>query len=113
MRRFWCIFKIINKVHDTPSYHYLNFFFFLNHFLKCISPIKMNSLYESELILPDVTAVCILESFQNPQTLVMAERVLKDLGKNKAKQAYQVNMSSRVHGKSSNIKIDTTLVNPL
>ncbi|KAK2158456.1 hypothetical protein LSH36_170g04057 [Paralvinella palmiformis] len=37
--------------------------------------------------LEDVTAVCILESFQNHQSLYMADRVLKDIGKAKAKEA--------------------------
>ncbi|XP_013405522.1 mitochondrial import receptor subunit TOM70 [Lingula anatina] len=39
--------------------------------------------------LEDVTAVCILEGFQNQQSLMMADRVLKDLGKSKAKEAYK------------------------
>ena len=38
----------------------------------------------------DVTAVCILESFENQQSLLMADRVLKELGKSKAKEAYKV-----------------------
>ncbi|KAL5022635.1 hypothetical protein ScPMuIL_001790 [Solemya velum] len=38
--------------------------------------------------LEDVTALCILEGFQNPQTLLMADRVLKDLGKKKAHEAF-------------------------
>ena len=38
----------------------------------------------------DVTAVCILESFQNHQSLYMADRVLKDIGKAKAKEALMV-----------------------
>ena len=38
----------------------------------------------------DVTAVCILESFENQQSLLMADRVLKELGKTKAKDAYKV-----------------------
>ncbi|KAL3886826.1 hypothetical protein ACJMK2_026791 [Sinanodonta woodiana] len=39
--------------------------------------------------LEDVTAVCILEGFQNHMTLQMADRVLKDLGKRKAQEAFQ------------------------
>ncbi|KAK3601164.1 hypothetical protein CHS0354_019163 [Potamilus streckersoni] len=39
--------------------------------------------------LEDVTAVCILEGFQNQMTLQMADRVLKDLGKKKAQEAFQ------------------------
>ncbi|CAH1796180.1 unnamed protein product, partial [Owenia fusiformis] len=38
--------------------------------------------------LEDCTAVCILESFQNQTSLVMADRVLKQLGRVKAKEAY-------------------------
>ena len=38
----------------------------------------------------DVTAVCILEGFQNGVTLQSADRVLKELGKSKAKEALQV-----------------------
>ncbi|XP_037072645.1 mitochondrial import receptor subunit TOM70-like [Pollicipes pollicipes] len=37
--------------------------------------------------LRDVTAVCILEGFQNQQSLMMADRVLKELGKQHAQQA--------------------------
>jgi len=37
--------------------------------------------------LEDITAVCILESFANPTSLTMAERVLKRLGKEKAAEA--------------------------
>lgn len=33
-----------------------------------------------EPCLEDITAVCILEAFQNPSSLQMADRVLKDLG---------------------------------
>ena len=39
---------------------------------------------------PDVTAVCILESFQNQQSMLLADKVLKSLGKEKAKDKYKV-----------------------
>ncbi|KAI0231228.1 Mitochondrial import receptor subunit TOM70 [Lamellibrachia satsuma] len=39
--------------------------------------------------LEDVTAVCILEGFQNQQSLLMADRVLRELGKAKADAAYK------------------------
>ncbi|XP_061165512.1 mitochondrial import receptor subunit TOM70-like [Saccostrea echinata] len=39
--------------------------------------------------LEDVTAVCILEGFQNPQSLMTADRVLKTLGQTKAKEAFK------------------------
>lgn len=39
--------------------------------------------------LEDVTAVCILEGFQNPQSLVTADRVLKSLGQTKAKEEFK------------------------
>ena len=42
----------------------------------------------------DVTAVCILESFENQQSLLMADRVLKELGKTKARDAYKVRARS-------------------
>jgi len=42
------------------------------------------------LMLSDITAVCILENFANQQSLVMADRVLKDLGRSRAKERYQV-----------------------
>jgi len=42
------------------------------------------------LMLSDITAVCILENFANHQSLIMADRVLKDLGRARAKERYQV-----------------------
>jgi len=39
---------------------------------------------------PDVTAVCILECFQNQQSMLLADKVLKSLGKEKAKDKYKV-----------------------
>ena len=50
----------------------------------------------------DVTAVCILESFENQQSLLMADRVLKELGKTKAKEAYKVRISHIVYTNSTN-----------
>lgn len=41
----------------------------------------------------DVTAVCILEGFQNQQSMLLADKVLKLLGKEKAKEKYKVNLS--------------------
>lgn len=38
----------------------------------------------------DVTAVCILETFQNQQSMLLADKVLKQLGKEKAKEKYKV-----------------------
>uniref|UniRef100_A0A8D1CV96 Translocase of outer mitochondrial membrane 70 n=2 Tax=Sus scrofa TaxID=9823 RepID=A0A8D1CV96_PIG len=39
--------------------------------------------------LEDVTAVCILEGFQNQQSMLLADKVLKLLGKEKAKEKYK------------------------
>ncbi|NXE84620.1 TOM70 protein, partial [Cochlearius cochlearius] len=39
--------------------------------------------------LEDVTAVCILEAFQNQQSMLLADKVLKLLGKEKAKEKYK------------------------
>ncbi|XP_033757911.1 mitochondrial import receptor subunit TOM70-like [Pecten maximus] len=39
--------------------------------------------------LEDVTALCILEGFQNPNSLQTADRVLKNLGQTKAKEAFR------------------------
>ncbi|XP_053435618.1 LOW QUALITY PROTEIN: mitochondrial import receptor subunit TOM70-like [Nycticebus coucang] len=39
--------------------------------------------------LEDVTAVCILEDFQNQQSMLLAAKVLKLLGKEKAKEKYK------------------------
>ncbi|XP_069744811.1 mitochondrial import receptor subunit TOM70 isoform X1 [Narcine bancroftii] len=39
--------------------------------------------------LEDVTAVCILEGFQNQQSMLLADKVLKQLGKEKAKEKYK------------------------
>uniref|UniRef100_A0A3B4B9A8 Uncharacterized protein n=1 Tax=Periophthalmus magnuspinnatus TaxID=409849 RepID=A0A3B4B9A8_9GOBI len=36
-----------------------------------------------------VTAVCILEAFQNQQSMLLADKVLKQLGKEKAKEKYK------------------------
>lgn len=44
----------------------------------------------------DVTAVCILEGFQNQQSMLLADKVLKLLGKEKAKEKYKVNYSELV-----------------
>ena len=41
-----------------------------------------------------MTAVCILEGFQNQATLQMADRVLKNLGKQKAKEALKVHINT-------------------
>ena len=38
----------------------------------------------------DVTALCILENFGNYQSLTMADRVLKTMGRRKAKESYKV-----------------------
>lgn len=47
------------------------------------------NLKELELCLEDVTAVAILEGFQNSNSLVFADRILKDLGMKHAKEAMQ------------------------
>ncbi|XP_076438657.1 mitochondrial import receptor subunit TOM70-like [Babylonia areolata] len=39
--------------------------------------------------LEDITTVCILEGFQNQNSLQLADRILKELGRFRAKQAYQ------------------------
>ncbi|XP_064599062.1 mitochondrial import receptor subunit TOM70-like [Liolophura sinensis] len=39
--------------------------------------------------LEDITAVCIMENFDNQQSLLMADRVLKELGKTKAREAFK------------------------
>ena len=58
----------------------------------------------SLLVHPDVTAVCILESFQNQQSMLLADKVLKSLGKEKAKDKYKVgsNASQSQRGTSAN-----------
>lgn len=45
------------------------------------------NLKELELCLEDVTAVAILEGFQNNSSLVLADKILKDLGLKHAKEA--------------------------
>ncbi|KAL1023423.1 hypothetical protein UPYG_G00040640 [Umbra pygmaea] len=40
--------------------------------------------------LEDVTAVCILEAFQNQQSMLLADKVLKQLGKEKARDKYKI-----------------------
>eukprot|EP00058_Branchiostoma_floridae_P027975 XP_002613466.1 hypothetical protein BRAFLDRAFT_119859 [Branchiostoma floridae] len=44
---------------------------------------------EKKQCLEDVTAVCILEGFQNQQSMMMADRILKDMGWEKAKEKYK------------------------
>ena len=46
---------------------------------------------------PDVTAVCILEAFQNQQSMLLADKVLKHLGKEKAKDKYKVFIHFQKH----------------
>lgn len=48
---------------------------------------KVSHLY---LMVLDVTAVCILEGFQNQNSMLLADKVLKLLGKEKAKDKYKV-----------------------
>ena len=58
----------------------------MNHL---IQQLKYNSIH-CDWFPTDVTAVCILEGFQNQSTLQMADRVLKALGKEKAKEELKV-----------------------
>ncbi|KAK3107387.1 hypothetical protein FSP39_013441, partial [Pinctada imbricata] len=61
---------------------------------KYIKALSRRSLASEQLgqmtqALEDVTALCILEGFQNHQSLVNADRILKKLGQSKAKEAYK------------------------
>lgn len=47
------------------------------------------SLKDYEKCLDDITAVCLLQGFQNHNAMIMADRVLKELGKIHAAEAYQ------------------------
>lgn len=38
--------------------------------------------------------MCILEAFQNQQSMLLADKVLKQLGKEKAKEKYKVHVNS-------------------
>lgn len=38
----------------------------------------------------DLTAVCMIEGFNNPNWMVQADRVLKEIGKEKAEEYYKV-----------------------
>lgn len=42
------------------------------------------------LLYLDLTAACLLESFQNARTMQNADRVLKELGQRKAKEMFKV-----------------------
>ncbi|XP_044255644.1 mitochondrial import receptor subunit TOM70 [Tribolium madens] len=70
----------------------------------CTKAIELNSKYEKALMrrakaeeivkdwencLDDVTCVCLLQQFQNQTALLMADRVLKELGKKHAQEAMQ------------------------
>ncbi|KAM4682418.1 mitochondrial import receptor subunit TOM70 isoform 3-T3 [Amazona ochrocephala] len=46
--------------------------------------------------LEDVTAVCILEAFQNQQSMLLADKVLKLLGKEKAKEKYKLRANALI-----------------
>lgn len=48
------------------------------------------------MLFVDVTAVCILEAFQNQQSMLLADKVLKQLGKEKAKEKYKVGEAIKV-----------------
>lgn len=56
----------------------------------------------------DVTAVCILEVFQNQQSMLLADKVLKQLGKEKAKEKYKVGM--RLKGTNLRLKQTTSYI---
>uniref|UniRef100_A0A673H7I8 Mitochondrial import receptor subunit TOM70-like n=1 Tax=Sinocyclocheilus rhinocerous TaxID=307959 RepID=A0A673H7I8_9TELE len=49
----------------------------------------LEKLGDKKECLEDVTAVCILEVFQNQQSMLLADKVLKQLGKEKAKEKYK------------------------
>ncbi|XP_029286070.1 mitochondrial import receptor subunit TOM70 isoform X2 [Cottoperca gobio] len=49
----------------------------------------LEKLDSKKACLEDVTAVCILEAFQNQQSMLLADKVLKQLGKEKAKDKYK------------------------
>lgn len=68
----------------------------------CTSALKLNSKYikalcrrarayenlnQLELCLEDITATCILEGFQNSQSLILADRILKEIGLQHANEA--------------------------
>ncbi|CAG9864461.1 unnamed protein product [Phyllotreta striolata] len=68
----------------------------------CTKAVELNSRYEKALLrrakaeemikdwvnsLDDITAVCLLQNFQNQSTLLMADRILKELGKQNAAEA--------------------------
>ena len=42
------------------------------------------------LPLADLTAVCMIEGFNNPNWMLQADRVLKEIGKEKAQEYYKV-----------------------
>ena len=52
-------------------------------YIKLLKQILKHLLF---LFLTDITAVCILEQFQNQASIVTADRVLKELGSQKAKE---------------------------
>lgn len=62
--------------------------------LQCVTSVVMKTIELSCICSlfdpPDVTAVCILEAFQNQQSMLLADKVLKQLGKEKAKDKYKV-----------------------
>ncbi|KAG1696631.1 Mitochondrial import receptor subunit TOM70 [Nymphon striatum] len=79
--------KNFNKVvEDTSKALELNTKYFkaLNRRAKAYESLK-----QYEKCLEDVTAICIIEAFQNRPALLMTDRVLKVLGQEKAKEAIQ------------------------
>ncbi|XP_006823305.1 mitochondrial import receptor subunit TOM70-like [Saccoglossus kowalevskii] len=75
----------------------------------CTCALKLNKQYTKALFrrakayekmgekmkcLEDVTATCILEGFQNQNSMLLADKVLKDMGKEKAKKKYSTRTPS-------------------
>ena len=56
------------------------------------------SIIQCSCLFVDITATCILESFQNSTSIEMAERVLNEAAKVSAAERYQVNQKTFFSG---------------
>ena len=60
-------------------------------------------------MLVDLTAVCMVEGFSNPTWVMQADRVLKEIGKEKAREYFEVH-NQRVLQQEAQIKQPHTVV---
>lgn len=90
------LWKKILKWYSYLICHKICYYYLVHPFsYLCFAHVQVFVMWKLALrfFFKDVTAVCILEGFQNPQSLVTADRVLKSLGQAKAKEEFKVRLS--------------------